>query len=82
MPDAKEKTTLGDTIIYKTAGTLEQVVDFYNQQMTAAGWKLEGEPTVTGNFTSLTFSQNGKKAMVNITSEGGETNVIINVTKQ
>jgi hypothetical protein len=82
MPDAKEKTTLGDTIIYKTAGTPEQVVDFYNQQMTAAGWKLEGEPKVTGNFTTLTFSQNGKKAVVNIASEGGETNVIINVTKE
>jgi hypothetical protein len=81
MPDAKEKSSVGDTILNKTPCKPDQVVEFYKQQMAAAGWKLESEPTVAGNFTSLTFTQDGKKAQVGITSGANQTTVIINVTK-
>jgi hypothetical protein len=82
MPDATEKGSFGDMVTYKTASPLAKVVEFYKQEMPAAGWKLEGEPTVTDNFATLTFSQDGKKAQVSITSEANQTNVIINVTKE
>jgi hypothetical protein len=82
MPDAKEKSTFGDTITYKSASKVADVVAFYKKAMLAAGWKAEGEATITDNFATLTFSQNGKKAQVSVTSEGGQTNVIINVAKQ
>jgi hypothetical protein len=82
MPDAKEKNTFGDTITYKSASKLADVVAFYNKAMPAAGWKAEGEATITDNFATLTFTQTGKKAQVSITSEGGGTTVIINVAKQ
>lgn len=81
MPDAKEKSSLGDTIIYKSASKVADVVAFYQKAMPAAGWKAEGEPMITDNFATLSFSQDGKKAQLSITSEGGVTNVIVNVTK-
>ncbi len=81
MPDAKEKSSLGDTIIYKSASKVADVVAFYKKAMPAAGWKLEGEPMTTDAFATLTFTQDSKKAQVSITSEGGMTNVIVNVTK-
>jgi hypothetical protein len=82
MPDAKEKSSVGDMVIYKTESTPAQVVDFYKQQMAAAGWKLEGEQTVTEGFATLTFTLDSKKAQVSITSQEGQTNVIVNVTKE
>ncbi len=80
MGDATEKTVLGDTTMYKTASTLNDVVDFYKKQMEAAGWTLEGEPTNVESMAMLNFTQGGKKASVTMTSDSGATQVIINVT--
>lgn len=78
MPDAKGKVTAGDTIIYQTASTVDQVVAFYQKAMPSAGWTQEGKTTSNAGFSQMTFGKSGKKVQIMITSQGGQTNVVIN----
>ena len=81
MKDATEKTSLGDTIMYKTASKVADVVEFYKQQMPAKGWKLEGEPEITDESATMEFTQGDQTAQVMLSVDQGKTQVVINVTK-
>ena len=50
MPDATEKSRFGDMTTYKTAGKPADVAKFYKDELAAAGWKPEGEPTEMGEW--------------------------------
>ena len=81
MKDATEKTSLGDTIMYKTASKMADVAEFYKQQMPAKGWKLEGEPEITDEFATTEFTQGDQTAQVMLSVDEGKTQVVINVTQ-
>jgi hypothetical protein len=81
MKDATEKTSMGDMLTYKSPSKLADVVEFYQQQMPAAGWKAEGEPQITDQFAQLEFSKGGQKAQLVLSVESGQTSVLITVTQ-
>lgn len=81
MKDATEKTSMGDMITYKSPSKLADVVKFYQQQMPAAGWQVEGEPQITDEFAQLEFSKGGQKASLMLSVESDKTSVLITVTK-
>jgi hypothetical protein len=81
MQDATEKTAVADTIMYKTASTVADVVEFYKQQMPAKGWKLEGEPEVAEESATMQFTQGDQTAQVMLSVDQGKTQVVVNVTK-
>jgi hypothetical protein len=81
MPDATDKTTMGDLTLYKTASKLAEVMAFYQKEMAAAGWKQSGEPTSMEGFATVEFAKDSQKASVTITTEGEGSQVMINVTK-
>ena len=77
MKDATDKSTFGDMLTYKTPSKLADVVKFYQTQMPAAGWKAQGEATITDQFAQMQFAKDGKTAQVMISVESGKTNVTI-----
>jgi hypothetical protein len=82
LPDATDKTSLGDMTIYKTASKPTDVLAFYQKEMAAAGWKPSGEPTSMEGLSALEFTRDSQKATITITSEGEGSQVMINVTKE
>jgi hypothetical protein len=82
LPDAADKTTMGDVTIFKTASKPADVLAFYQKEMAAAGWKPSGEPTSMEGFSVLEFAKDSQKASITITSEGEGSQVMINVTKE
>lgn len=81
MDGATEKSTFGDMITYKTASSIGEAVEFYQQAMPAAGWQEAGEPMITESFASLSFSKDGQTAQIMVTSENNQTQVLISVQK-
>jgi hypothetical protein len=81
MPDASNKTTMGDLTMYQTASKAADVVAFYQKEMAAAGWQQSGEPTSMEGFATVGFSKDGQQASVTITSEGEGSQVMISVSK-
>jgi hypothetical protein len=82
MADAKEKARFGDVLSYKTASNPTEVADFYRREMVAAGWSLDGEPTVAEQLTMLAFTKESQKAQVMLSAEDAGTTVVITVTKE
>ena len=81
MPDATEKSRFGDMTSYKSAGKPADVATFYKEELAAAGWKPEGEPTEMGEVVILNFAKDDQKLSVMITASDGATQVILTVSK-
>jgi hypothetical protein len=81
MADATEKSRFGDMTTYKTAGKPADVATFYKNELAAAGWKPEGEPTEMGDVVMLNFAKDAQKLNVMINASEGATQVILNVSK-
>ena len=81
MPDASEKSRFGDMTTYKSAGKPADVAKFYKEELAAAGWKLEGDPTEMGDLIMLNFAKDDQKLSVMITASDGATQVILTVSK-
>lgn len=81
MKDATEKSSFGDTTMYKTASKIADVVAFYKAQMPAAGWKLSGDPQVTEDSASMEFKKGDQTAQVLATTDQGKTQVMIMISK-
>ena len=81
MADATEKSRFGDMTTYKTAGKPADVATFYKDELAAAGWKPEGEPTEMGEVVILNFAKDDLKLNVMITASEGATQVILTVSK-
>jgi len=81
MPDASEKSRFGDMTTYKTAGKPTDVATFYKEELAAAGWQPEGEPTEMGDVVILNFAKDDQKLSVMITASDGATQVILTVSK-
>ena len=76
-----EKSRFGDMTTYKTAGKPADVATFYKEELAAAGWKPEGEPTEMGDVVMLNFAKDDQKLSVMITASDGATQVILTVSK-
>jgi hypothetical protein len=81
MPDATEKTRFGDMTSYGTASKPADVATFYKDELAAAGWEPEGEPTEMGEVAILNFAKGDLKLSVMITASDGATQVILTVSK-
>ena len=81
MPVAKEKTRFGDMTSYKTVGTLAEAAQFYKDELAAAGWKPEGEPTAMDELIMLNYVKDAQKLSVMISGTEGDVDVILTVSK-
>ena len=79
MADATEQSSFGAMTTYKSASKLADVAKFYQTEMPKAGWQEAGDAQVTDGFASLTFTKDGKKANVILTTEESKVNVMITV---
>jgi len=81
MADATEKSRFGDMTTYKTERKPADVATFYKDELAAAGWKPEGEPTEMGEVVILNFAKDDLKLNVMISASEGATQVMLNVSK-
>jgi predicted small lipoprotein YifL len=81
MPVTKEKSRFGDMISYKTVGTLAEAGQFYKDELAAAGWTPEGEPTEMGELVMLNYIKDERKLSVMISGTEGDISVILTVTQ-
>jgi hypothetical protein len=79
---AYRNTVTGDVAVYQTLSTPAKVVAFYQEQMTAGGWKQSGEPASKDGVATVEFTKDGQKASVTITTKGQTSDVMIKVTKE
>lgn len=82
MPNAIDKTVMGDLISYTTPSKPADVIAFYRTEMAKAGWQVESESTGTPGFATLEFSKSGEEASVTIVASDQTTTVMINVVKR
>ncbi len=71
-PGAKSTMQTTQMAQYTLAMPVADVVKFYKNEMPAAGWSLEGDPTETDGLAMLAFTKDGKTANIMIT--GGDNN--------
>ncbi len=81
LPDAKEKTSMGPVLMYKSATSMADAVKFYKEQMGAAGWKLTDENAMGGQLTQLAFEKAGTVAQVMISVADSAIQVMITTEK-
>jgi hypothetical protein len=81
MSGGYQKTVMGDVMVYLTQSKAS-VVEFYQKEMAAGGWKQSGEPTSKDGVTTAEFTKDGQKASVTVTSKGQISDVKIAVTKE
>ena len=79
MKDATGKNRMGGTTMYTTPSKLADVVKFYQKEMPAAGWKAQGDATITDQFAQLEFVKGDKQAQIMISVDQGKTQVLITV---
>ncbi|MFB0546622.1 MAG: hypothetical protein ACETWB_06910 [Anaerolineae bacterium] len=77
MPDAKITSTLDGMVIYETASSVKEVVDFYRKEMPAQGWTEDEESAfVMEDTATLTFTKGSQQATVFVSVEEGKTQVM------
>ncbi len=78
MPDATNIMPMGGMVIYETASSVEEVVDFYRQEMPAQGWTEDEESAfVTEDMAALSFAKDSQQASILVSVEEGQTQVMI-----
>jgi hypothetical protein len=75
--DAQVTMQSAEMFAYTTSQVLADVVEFYTQEMLAAGYtEAEGSMTMS-DMSMLSYTKDGKTVSVMITVQDGKTNVII-----
>jgi hypothetical protein len=77
MPDATNVTTFGGMLSYQSSSSLDEVTDFYQEQMQAQGWSDTGDSFITTGTAMLNYVKDDRKATVTLTGEDGTVSVII-----
>jgi hypothetical protein len=65
-PDAFEVTVIEDLLAYKSLLSLDEVVDFYMEQMPEAGWQSSSEPEMFDDLAIMNFEQGGTPLMITV----------------
>jgi hypothetical protein len=69
----------GKGMQFSTSDTPVVVTSFYKTHLTASGWSLLSEAT-SGDHTAQIWQKNGKTLNVVVTSQNGETTIILTIT--
>ncbi|HHX66311.1 MAG TPA: hypothetical protein GX702_15650 [Chloroflexi bacterium] len=71
--DATELTTMGGMIMYKTAMTLDETVEFFKENMAAEGWSLDSDMAPE----MMEFSKDSRKVTLVLGESGDMTDVTL-----
>ena len=75
MDDAQNVQRLPGITLFTTHSNVVEVADFYQKQLPAAGWKLNGKPSVADKNGFVSFKQGKSQLTVIITVGDGGTAV-------
>lgn len=81
LPDASNVVNLGGMLAYETSSSLADVIAFYQEQLPALGWTLQGEPATTEVNAFLTYTKGDKTMTIIVGSSETSTEVSIVVSK-
>jgi len=81
LPDAKDKIQAGDAVMYSSATALDKVIEFYRNEMGAAGWQEQEGGMETPDMAMLSFAKDDMTAQLIASNQDGQTGISITVTK-
>ncbi|MGD0750780.1 MAG: hypothetical protein ABSA23_05160 [Anaerolineales bacterium] len=68
-------------LTYDTSTSLSDAVAFYQKQIPALGWQLQGNPDVSDTQAFMNFQQAGQSLIIFISADAGITSVVINLVR-
>jgi hypothetical protein len=69
-----------DAITYTTTASVDEVGDFYTTEMVNNGWTESQDPFSGSGTIILTYTKDGREAVVTATDFNGQTTVVIGIT--
>jgi hypothetical protein len=75
LPDATNVENTQGILTFDTSMTPEEAVAFYEEQLPALGWQLQGEPTLIDTMALLTYTQGDQTIAIVITADGAGAKV-------
>jgi hypothetical protein len=81
LPDASNVLNIGGMLTYDTASSVEDAVAFYQEQIPASSWVLQGEPIITDVNALLTYTKGNKTMTIIIATVETHTEVRILVSE-
>jgi hypothetical protein len=81
LPDAQEKIQAGDAVIYQSPTALDDVVEFYRTELTAAGWTEQEGGMTTADMVMLAFTKEEMTAQLMASRQDNMTSVSISISE-
>jgi hypothetical protein len=75
LPDVANELNMPGILTYETSTSLLDIAAFYQKELPALGWVMEGEPTITDDTILLDYSQGEKTVSVIATNNENGTKV-------
>jgi hypothetical protein len=69
--------TTADAVTYTTDLPFDEVLEFYQTEMAAAGWEEIQEPITFGDSAVLNYARGDRVASVTISTAGSTTSVLV-----
>lgn len=81
LDDAFEVTSFQDILTYKSNKSFDEVLQFYRDQMTAAGWESSGNDIVVAGSAILQYTHSdGRKLTITITDDPSSNAQLVVIT--
>ncbi len=77
MSDATELTAMSGMVTYQSSSSFDDVLQFYQDNMSAEGWSEEGDAFVTEGMAMLSYTKDGSTVSITLTEEDGQVAVLI-----
>jgi len=77
VDDPENLFTTTASVAYETSLAFDDVVDFYQTEMPAAGWEEVQDTFIFGDSAVLNYIQGDRVAVVTITRTGDQTSVLV-----
>lgn len=82
LPDAQVEFSSPEFISYRTASSVKDAAQFYQDEMPQNGWTAEEDNLILDDGAFLNYTKAGETAGVIIGAEENETNVLITITQE
>jgi hypothetical protein len=66
LPDAQVESATGNFVTYQTSSSIDQAVQFYQQEMVKHGWSANEGNIVEPDYANLVYTKAGETAMLMI----------------
>lgn len=82
LPDAQVEFSSAGTISYRTASSVEEAAQFYEDEMPQNGWTAQEGNAILAESAFLSYTKDGETATAFIGTDENGTNILISVAQE